>query len=219
LTLSESAKADIVRFLGVPSDRVDVTYLGPGIADDVAPAPEDELRNRFDLGDGPVVLSVSAKRPHKNLERLFAAIERVDAVLLVTGYATPFETELRQKAGKRVRVAGWVSDEALAGLYDLSTCLAFPSLAEGFGLPVLEAMRRGLPVVCSNASSLPEVAGDAAIYFDPTDTEAMASALQHVLSDAELRARLTAAGRRQAERFSWEATARATLASYDRALE
>jgi glycosyltransferase involved in cell wall biosynthesis len=219
LTLSESAKGDIVRFLGVSSDRVDVTYLGPGIDDGVTPAPEEELRRRFDLGEEPVVLSVSAKRPHKNLERLFEAFSQTEgAVLLVTGYPTPFEAELRRKAGARVRFAGWVSDEELAGLYGLATCLAFPSLAEGFGLPVLEAMRRGLPVVCSNATSLPEVAGDAALYFEPTDTEAMTRALERVLGDAALRERLAAAGHAQAQKFSWDATARETLRSYERAL-
>jgi glycosyltransferase involved in cell wall biosynthesis len=218
LTLSESAKGDIVRFLGVSPDRVDVSYLGPGLPDDVTPVPEDELRRRFDLGDGPVVLSVSAKRPHKNLERLFSAFEPLSAVLLVTGYPTPFEAELRRRAGERVRFGGWVSDEELAGLHALSTCLAFPSLAEGFGLPVLEAMRSGLPVVCSNTTSLPEIAGEAAIYFDPTDIEAMTRALEQVLSDPELRGRLAAAGKAQAEKFSWDETARATLRSYEQAL-
>ena len=219
VTVSEASKADIVRFLGVSGDRVDVTYEGPGIADDVTPVAEGELRNRFDLGDGPVVLSVSAKRPHKNLERLFEAFAPVEpGLLLVTGYPTPFEAELRRKAGERVRFAGWVSDEELAGLYDLATCLAFPSLAEGFGLPVLEAMRRGLPVACSNATSLPEVAGAAALYFDPTDTDAITRALERLVSDQELRERLGEAGRSQAERFSWDATARATVASYERVL-
>src|SRR5207249_9525064 len=122
----------------------------------VAPAPEDELRRRFDLGDCPVVLSVSAKRPHKNLERLFDAFAHVqvkpEPLLLVTGYPTPFEAKMRRRAGERVRFAGWVGEDELAGLYDLSTCLAFPSLAEGFGLPVLEAMRRGLPFVCPYAT-------------------------------------------------------------------
>ena len=218
LTLSEAAKADVVRFLGIPEARVDVTYLGPGIADDVTPVPEEELRSRFHLGDGPVVLSVSAKRPHKNLERLFEAVAGIDAELVVTGYPTPFEAELRRKAGTRIHFGGWVSDEELAGLYDLATCLVFPSLAEGFGLPVLEAMQRALPVACSNTTSLPEVAGDAALYFDPTDTAAIREALERLLKDAGLREHLAAAGRVQAEKFSWEATAEATLRSYELAL-
>jgi glycosyltransferase involved in cell wall biosynthesis len=222
LTLSEAAKSDIVRFLRVPDERVDVTYLGPGILDDVTPAPEDELRRRFDLGEAPVVLSVSAKRPHKNLERLFQAFARVEAdpaaLLLVTGYPTSFEAGLRRQAGERVRFAGWVEDDELAGLYALSTCLAFPSLAEGFGLPVLEAMRRGVPVTCSNTTSLPEVAGEAALYFDPADTEEIARALEQLLADGRLRERLAAAGRTQALKFSWESTARATVRSYKLAL-
>lgn len=222
LTLSEAAKDDIVRFLGVPSERVDVTHLGPGIPDDVQPVPEDELRRKLELGDGPVVLSVSAKRPHKNLERLLDAFARVSVepppTLVVTGYPTPFEAELRRRARERVRFAGWVEDETLAGLYGIARCLAFPSLAEGFGLPVLEAMHRGLPVACSNTTSLPEIAGEAALYFAPTDTTAITVALERILSDPELRSRLSAAGTAQAAKFSWEATARATLDSFERAL-
>jgi glycosyltransferase involved in cell wall biosynthesis len=219
---SKATMRDLISYFGVDPKRIDVTYEGPGLDEKAVSIGEQELRSRFQLGGAPVVLSVSAKRPHKNLARLFDAFAQVDAqpapVLLVTGYPTPFEPELRRRAGERIRFAGWVSDEELAGLYDLSTCLAFPSLAEGFGLPVLEAMRRGLPVVCSNASSLPEVAGEAALYFDPMDTDAMTRALEQVLSDAELRERLATAGKAQAETFSWEATARATLQSYERAL-
>jgi glycosyltransferase involved in cell wall biosynthesis len=139
-------------------------------------------------------------------------------VLLVTGYPTTFEAELRRRAGDRVRFAGWVDDETLEGLYRIAICLAFPSLAEGFGLPVLEAMRRGVPVACSNATSLPEVAGEAALYFDPTHTAAITAALDQILGDGALRGRLAAAGVAQAGKFSWEATARATLKSYDQAL-
>jgi glycosyltransferase involved in cell wall biosynthesis len=222
LTLSRAAKEDIVRFLGIPGERVDVAYLGPGMPAGVEPISEDELRAKLDLGAGPVVLAVSAKRPHKNLERLLEAFARLSTepapVLLIAGYSTPFEPKLRRRAGDRVRFTGWVDDATLEGLYRMATCLAFPSLAEGFGLPVLEAMCRGLPVVCSNASSLPEVAGDAALYFEPTDIDAITAALDQVLGDSELREKLSAGGYEQARKFSWEATAKATLASYERAL-
>jgi glycosyltransferase involved in cell wall biosynthesis len=220
LTLSEAAKTDIVRFLSVPAGRVDVTYLGPGLPP-VEAAPEAEVRDRLELGEAAIVLTVSAKRPHKNLERLFEAFAQVrgDAVLVVPGYETFYEETLRERAGERVVFTGWLDDRLLAGLYEAAVCFVFPSLAEGFGLPVLDALVRGTPVACSNASSLPEVAGDAALYFDPTDTGAIAAAIQRLLDDAELRDRLREAGRAQARKFDWADTAARTVESYERALE
>jgi glycosyltransferase involved in cell wall biosynthesis len=143
-------------------------------------------------------------------------------VLVVPGYATGFEPELRRRAAAadadRIRFTGWLDDRDLEGLYRCADALVFPSLAEGFGLPVLEAMKRGLPVACSNTTSLPEVAGEAALYFDPLRTDEIATAVERLLSDARLREQLGAAGREQAKKFSWDATARATLESYARAL-
>jgi glycosyltransferase involved in cell wall biosynthesis len=220
LTLSQSAKDDIVHFLGVPPQRVDVTYLGPGLPD-VDPVPEAELRERLALGDAEIVLTVSAKRPHKNLERLidaFATVRR-NAVLVVPGYPTGFEARLRERAAAAAVVfTGWLDDATLDGLYRAAACFVFPSLAEGFGLPVLEAMLRGAPVASSSATSLPEVGGDAVLYFDPTDTRAIASAIERILGEPALRDRLAERGRRQARRFSWEETARLTVACYERAL-
>jgi glycosyltransferase involved in cell wall biosynthesis len=106
----------------------------------------------------------------------------------------------------------------LDGLYRAAECLVFPSLAEGFGLPVLEAMARGTPVACSDRTALPEVAGEAALYFDPLDTEAIARAIEALLRDEDLRRRLRAAGLEQARKFSWQRAAEETLASYERAL-
>ena len=113
----------------------------------------------------------------------------------------------RSGAEERVRLIGWLGDAELEGFYEAATCLAFPSLAEGFGLPVLEAMACGLPVACSNATSLPEVAGAAALYFDPLEVPAMTGAIERLLGDADLRERLAAAGREQAARFTWRGTA------------
>jgi glycosyltransferase involved in cell wall biosynthesis len=224
LTLSEASKDDIVRFLGVPADRVDVTYLGPGMPNGIKPLAEPELRRRLGIGGEPIVLTVSAKRPHKNLERLIDAMARLaePAVLVVPGYATGFEASLRRHADVvapgRVRFTGWVDEDALEGLYRAATCFVFPSLAEGFGLPLLEALQRGVPVACSNASSLPEIAGDAARYFDPYDTGAIATAIEQLLRDGALRGQLADAGRRRGDRFSWTETARQTIDSYARTL-
>jgi glycosyltransferase involved in cell wall biosynthesis len=222
ITISQSSKADIIEFLGIEAERIDVTPLGPGLAP-TKPVPEAELRQRFGLGDAPILLTVSAKRPHKNLVRLIDAIERVRAdpppVLVAPGYHTTFEAAYRRQAGVRVRFTRWLDDNELEGFYRSASCLVFPSLAEGFGLPVLDAMARGLPVACSDATSLPEVAGDAALYFDPTDVDAIARAIEVMLADTCLRERLRHAGPQQAAKFSWIRTADATYESYKRALE
>ena len=219
IAISEAAKDDIVEFLEVPEDRVDVTYLGPGLP--VDGVGEAEVRRALDLGSARILLSVSAKRPHKNLERLFDAFSTLpgDLLLVVPGYPTFHEPALRARADERVRFTGWLPDELLDGLYRAAECLVFPSLAEGFGLPVLDALVRGTPVACSNASSLPEVGGDAVLYFDPEDTSTIAAAIERILADAPLRERLRAAGPQQAATFTWARTADQTLSAYRRALE
>jgi glycosyltransferase involved in cell wall biosynthesis len=224
ITISRAAAEDISGTLGVPSDSIDVVYLG---GKTVGPAtPVDELRKRLRLGASPVVLSVSARRPHKNLPRLleaFAALDGTRAPLLVLpGYPTPFEGELVERArslgiSERVRFLDWVPDEDLEGLYRAATCFVFPSLAEGFGIPVLEAMERGVPVACSNTSSLPEVAGDAARYFDPVDVAEIAAAIEELIRDEPKRAELVRAGYERAKLFSWERAAQKTIESYERA--
>ena len=228
IAVSRSTGADVRRFLKVPYERLDVIPLGLGVSP-VGEPPQAEavLRERHALGSRPVVLSVSAKRPHKNLLRLLDAFAAIPAerrpVLVLPGYPTPHEAELRERAralgvADDVRLLGWVSGSELEGLYALADVFVFPSLYEGFGLPVLEAMRRGVPVACSDRSSLPEVAGDAALMFDPEDPRAITAAIERVLGDPAEAARLRAAGRAQAARFTWAETARATARSYERAL-
>ncbi len=228
IAISQATAADVRRYLHVPEERLDVVPNGLGVTPSAAPEAEDVQRSRYGLGDRRVLLSVSAKRPHKNLVRLIEALAAIDAerrpVLVIPGYPTPHERELRERAAQLhvlddVRFLDWVSGAELEGLYALAAAFVFPSLHEGFGLPVLEAMRRGVPVACSNASSLPEVAGDAALLFDPRDTPAITAAIERLLDDGALAARLRAAGTAQAARFTWEATARGTAASYDRAME
>jgi glycosyltransferase involved in cell wall biosynthesis len=225
LTVSEASKTDIVRFLGVPADRVDVAPNGPGIGEDVrGPAPR-EIRHRFGIGDEPILLTVAPSRPHKNIPRLVEALARIpEAVLVVPGYRTEHDDDLdalaeRLGVASRLRRPGWVDEPTLDGLYRAADCFVFPSLAEGFGLPVLEAMVRGAPVACSNATSLPEVAGDAALLFDPQDVEAISVSVRRILEDPELADRLRTAGHERARRFGWDESARRTLACYRKALD
>jgi glycosyltransferase involved in cell wall biosynthesis len=224
---SQSTRQDLMELLGVSAERVDVVPLGLGAVRRSTPLPERDLRARLELGERSVVLSLSAKRPHKNLLALIGALARIEPearpVLVLPGYPTAHELELRARAdalgiAEDVRFPAWVSSEELEGLWSVARAFVFPSLYEGFGLPVLEAMARGVPVACSNASSLPEVAGDAALLFDPHDEAAIASAISRLLGEESLRARLRALGAAQVQRFTWERTARLTLESYARAL-
>ena len=141
-------------------------------------------------------------------------------MLVLPGYPTPHEAELKARAaylGVRAVFPAWVSAEDLEGLYAEAAAFVFPSLAEGFGLPVLEAMARGVPVACSDASSLPEVAGDAALLFDPRDPRAIADAISRLL-DPAVAERLRAAGRARVAQFTWERCADLTAAAYERTL-
>jgi glycosyltransferase involved in cell wall biosynthesis len=225
---SQNTREDLQALLGVAAAKIDVVPLGVGASrHGVAPTGESELRERLQLGSREVVLSLSAKRPHKNLRALLDALAEMSReqrpLLVLPGYATEHEVELREHADARgvhddVRFPAWVSEKELEGLWSLARVFVYPSLYEGFGLPVLEAMARGVPVACSNASSLPEVAGDAALMFDPNSPTQIAAALGRLLSDAALRDELRDRGLVRAGEFTWQRTARLTLESYARAL-
>ena len=228
IAISQSTRADLIELLGTKPDRIDVVPNGFGAVRRAMPLPESETRARFDLDEREVVLSLSAKRPHKNLLGLISALALIPPerrpLLVLPGYLTWHERELRERAASLdvaadVRFPGWVADAELEGLWTVACAFVYPSLYEGFGLPVLEAMARGVPVACSNASSLPEVAGDAALLFDPHDERAIAGAIEALLSqdDAAL-ARTRARGLARAEQFTWRRTAQLTLESYARAL-
>jgi len=227
IALSQSGAEDIVRYVRVPRERIDVVPLGPGVQPQTAPTREATLRERLGLGEGRIVLAVSAKKVHKNLARLVEAMRIVadrdpSAVLVLVGRPTNHEQELRALAAARGLAANvvfpsYVDQADLEGLYATASCFVLPSVNEGFGLPILEAMGRGVPVACSNVSAMPEVAGEAARYFDPLRPDEIAAAVLDVLGDRALASRLIAAGRERARAFSWEKTAELTLESFERA--
>jgi glycosyltransferase involved in cell wall biosynthesis len=224
---SESTQRDLVERLGADPARIDVVPEGVGQSARRTGRLPEEVRMRLGVRPRPVLLSVSAKRPHKNLHRLIGAVADLAAerrpLLVLPGYPTPHEAQLREEAGARgvaddVLFLGFVSAEELEGLYAAADAVVFPSLYEGFGLPVLEAMTRGVPVATSARASLAEVAGDAALLFDPESERSIAQAIDRLLTDPELADRLRTAGRKQAERFTWESAAEGTVATYRRAL-
>lgn len=226
IAISGAARDDLVATLKLPPGKIDVTHLGVRSENGATPLAAESVRERFGLGPEPIVLCVAQKRSHKNLATLVSMLARlrdVPAQLVIPGAPTPYEEELRSLAAElgvasRAHFPGWVSEEELEGLYAAAACFVLPSLEEGFGLPILEAMSRGIPVACSNRSSLPEVAGDAAVLFDPLDPAAVADAVGRLLADAELRSTLAERGLRRAAEFTWERTAEATLASYRAAI-
>ena len=216
LVPSAATAADCGTLYGIEPDRIAVTPLG---AD---PAPGDQAATHELLAGlgvpGPFLLAVGTLEPRKNLPRLLAAFAEAGLPghhLVVAGPSGWGET--LGEVPPRVVLAGRVPDPVLRGLYELADGLAYPSLYEGFGLPVVEAMAAGTPVLTSTTSSLPEVAGDAALLVDPADADAIAAGLHRLVTDQELRRRLRAAGPERAARFTWPACAEATWAGYERA--
>jgi glycosyltransferase involved in cell wall biosynthesis len=223
IAISEAVKRDLIETLGVDPARIDVVHNGFGFDGEVDPAPEAELRDRYGLGQASIVLTVSPALRHKNLGRLIEAFAGLTperpATLVVVGHGGLEQETLRARARElaiedRLVFTGWVEERDLEGLYEAASLFVYPSLFEGFGMPILEAMRRGLPVACSNTSSLPEVAGDAAELFDPYDPRAIAAAMRRLLDDDERRAELVTRGDRRYRLFTWERSARGTLDVY-----
>lgn len=224
LTVSEYSRRAILESYGLPEDRVIVTRDAVDHSQfRPLETPPVELLKRFGL-DRPFVLCVGRLEPRKNLERLIGAFSRLkDDVTLALVGASDFRYQgiLERVAALpegRVKLLGPVSDEDLPGLYNLAEALAYPSLVEGFGMPVLESMACGTPVVTSRRGALPEVGQDAVVYVDPEDEDDIAEGLQRVLGDTALQERLRAAGIARAKELSWDETARRTLEAYRRAL-
>ena len=220
LTVSESSKRDILRFVPVPPEKIDVIYNAYDERFGIEPAEEEvvRVRERYQLTDEFVLYAGNVK-PHKNLERLIEAFDLVrrrglphlKLVLIgddISRYTALRRAVHRHQLHKYVRFLGYMPEETLAVMYRLAAVFVFPSLYEGFGLPPIEAMASGTPVVTSNVSSLPEVAGDAALLVDPYDPAAIADGIDRVLRDESLRRDLRVKGLARAKQFSWESSVR-----------
>jgi glycosyltransferase involved in cell wall biosynthesis len=230
ITDSEYSKSEIVRYLRADPAKIEVIYPGvdPGFHRVTDPARLDAVRSRYGI-DRDYILCVGIYKPRKNHAGLLRAFQRLlesgsRAQLVIAGPMAEGEPALRRLAvelgvAKHVVFTGFVDESDLCALYSAATVYACPSFYEGFGFTVLEAMACGTPVVCLSATSLPEVAGTAALYSDPRDPEQMASQLRRVFSDAALRNALIEQGRENLRRFNWADTARQTLAVYYHALQ
>jgi glycosyltransferase involved in cell wall biosynthesis len=226
IAVSEQTKRDMIVAYRVPPEKITVIYEAADTRFRLQP-PQTmaDVRARYRLPDR-YLLFVSTIEPRKNLIRLLAAFERLQAAgltdaLVIVGkrgwlYDNFFAALEASPAKQAVIFPGWVADADLPAIYRGAQVFAFPSLFEGFGLPVLEAMACGTPVVCSNSSSLPEVADDAALLVDPLDVDALTGALERLLRDPALAADLRARGLAQAARFSWARAAAETIAIYHR---
>lgn len=225
---SQSTRHDLIELLGVPPDRVQVIY--GGVDARFAPVEEAEtlrrVRNRYARGR-PYILAVGTLEPRKNYPTLIRAFARareearLPHVLVIVGrkgwvYDPIFAAVDELSLHEDVLFPGFVPDEELPALYSAADVLVTPSFYEGFGLPALEAMACGAPVIVSDVSSLPEVVGDAGVRIDPRDEAGLADALLRVVQDSALRAALRAAGLERARQFTWEGAARELLSVYAR---
>ena len=217
LTVSHNSKRDIVQHLAIPAERVTVVYPGVDMPWFSRPA-------EFVKPADPYILSVAGADPTKNVEAVIKAYaglpkETRDGLSLVLAGDVTKQLKVRHlidrlHVNERVRFTGVVDDETLRRLYWGAALFVFPSLYEGFGFPVLEAMAAGCPVICSNTSSLPEVGGDAALFVDPHNIDALAHAMLRVITSSDLQAQMSRAGLNHATRFMWDKAAEETIAVY-----
>lgn len=227
VTVSESARRDLLRFHGVPADRVSVVHeaASPAFRPISDRARLEDVRVRYGLPKR-FILYVGTIEPRKNLTRLmtaFAAARRagIPQHLVCVGPYGWSSNDLSGHIKKlgiedAVHFTGYLPFDHLPAIYNLGDFFVFPSLYEGFGLPVVEAMASGLPVLTSNSSSLGEIAGDAAVTIDPTDTDAMIASIRHLATDVDLRRQMSERGLERARGFSWTQTAREMLRVYHR---
>jgi glycosyltransferase involved in cell wall biosynthesis len=230
LTVSAASKRDLLTFFDLKPEKILVIPNGidSSITEELSVEELGRVRERFQIF-GRTILFAGNIKPHKNVERLIAAFAKVrenpdfsDLTLIVVGdeiskYPSLRRAVARHQVRANVRFFGFVPELTLVALYKTADVFVFPSLYEGFGLPPLEAMANGTPVVTSNISSLPEVVGDAALTVDPYNIDDIAVAVRRILSEPELRARLIDRGRRRARRFSWERSVAQVHQAYQQA--
>ncbi len=231
MTVSEASKNDLLRMFPVEASKIRVIPNGidTSIKIELSDVDLESVRHRFQI-EGRNVLFVGNIKPHKNIERLIAAFSQLrrkpsctDLTLIVVGDDITKYPSLRRAVEHHqvrpfVRFFGFVPEKTLVALYQIANLFVFPSLYEGFGLPPLEAMANGTPVVTSKISSLPEVVGDAAVMGNPYSVDEIASGIFRVLSDHEFQEKLKIAGYQQAEKFNWENAARQIQEVYSEAL-
>lgn len=224
IAVSAAGREEMVTGLSIERGRVDV--IPNGVRSPPSAPSMTGVRERHRLGERPVALAVATNLPHKNLPALIDALSLIEPparpVLAVAGHGTDDQALRAQTIAAGVpgdvRLLGGLSVGELDSLYAVADCLVLPTLHEGFGLPVLEAMARSVPVVCSDIPALREVAGPAALYFDPRAPEQIAAKIAEVITDVDLAERQRELGRKRATDFSWAAAAEGTLRSYRRAL-
>ena len=231
LTVSASSKRDLLTFFEVPPEKIVVipNGLDSSITEDIPAEALTRVKERFQIF-GRTALFVGNIKPHKNVERLIAAFAKVreeeafkDLTLIVVGddiskYPSLRRTVERHRVRGFVRFFGYVPESTLVALYKIADVFVFPSLYEGFGLPPLEAMANGTPVVTSNISSLPEVVGEAALTVDPYNIDKIAGAIRQILTDPDLRSQLITDGFERAKQFSWESSVNQVHRAYQRAM-
>ena len=230
LTVSEASKRDILEYFDVPESKITVIHNAIDERFSEEPAADEvmRVRERYQLNDRFILYAGNIK-PHKNLERVIEAfhmirrgeLEHVKLLIIgdeISKYAGLRRTVHRYKLHKHVRFFGFVPDATLAILYRLASVFVFPSLYEGFGLPPLEAMASGTPVITSNISSLPEVVGDAAMLIDPYQPDAIAGAMRRVMLDERLRDDMRERGLARAREFSWDRSVGRIKDIYDEVL-
>lgn len=233
ITDSNSSKKDIIKYLNYPENKIDVVYLAASESFRIISDKKilDQIKNKYNLPD-EFLLYVGDATWNKNLPGLLSAINKTNFHLVIVGKAfknreydrnNPWNKDLAEaqelsENNEKIIELGFVEDNDLPSIYNLATVFIMPSFYEGFGLPVLEALQCGTPVIASDKGSIPEVGGDAVLYVDPNDKNSIIDAINKLMNDLASRNKMSLLGIKQAKKFSWENTARETHSSYQKVL-